>query len=1110
MLFRSVKIFSAYLFASFFLAAYAGGGAVPAEERLELSPQIGTNKSIAPFGVFQSMDFSPDGKTIAVGSDSGFIQLWSSQGYLLRAWRIGTQGGGVKFSNSGKLLASYIVPFAEVYLWRPVDGSLVKQFEIRSMLSQEEIKSVEFSPDDSLLLLAGDHYLVVWDLAKNSARLTINSSRGDNTVLGAYFAASGSLLVTNTKEDIKIWDIQGRLIRTIPVKGLTGFIVAGKEIICRAGDIVTIWNFKGVLQGKIDVGQEQRISPRYMAPLVFLKHENAILTASIKGFHAWTRKGRLLWEISRRPRGESDNLGELRASPDGRSFAASTHDGEISIWDSASGAKKALVLKEITGIRDFALFPRGGIVTSSMKLLEETGKLNRGLGFSAVHMTVSPDGKMIAVSTDKHQVILFSDSWNTLHTFPGGMKTANERLLPVSFSPDSRRLAVPTESGIVVYDCATGKVSAEIALDPVSNKFSDNKSCVTELHFMPDGKTLLLGYYLGPMMLIDIASNARVIPQNMPAMGLHFVDPNANLIIREDGSFGTAYYDNIRFWSPTGRELPSIPISTPDLCHNYAKLAYSAHNKLMVVGGWSGAIEVIDSATRKLVKELPLRFSPVTRIRFSPDGTHLMASSEDGMLKMWNTQGWDSATILTTDDNEWLIYTPDGYFDASPHGGELVAMVKGGNAYGIEQFAARNNRPDLILERLRLGTPEQIAHYQDLYRRRLEKLGLTEAQLHAKPLVPEARVIKVEKQGKFADVTFEISGAGHVLERINVFVNNVPLFGPGGKKIKGETLLGTERIELESGKNKIEISALSSAGVESYRAVAYAEYDGRERGNLYYLGIGVSKYKDASLDLSYADKDVEDLKKNIQKMNRAYGKIFVRNLLNADVTPENIKKAKDFLKSSKVDDTVVVLMAGHGGYSKGASPKYYYFPYGADPADLAKTGVAFDEIEGLIAGLGARKKLLLMDTCESGELEEADFTRYMAQANSRGINPRTFRKVAKRRGVGTNAPRSYLLQKDRFIYNDLARRTGAVVFSSSRGNEISYESQAIQNGFFTKRIIDALFSKTADRDLNGKISVDELKVFVRDLVSRDTGGLQNPTVDRDNLAQKIEFPSLAR
>ena len=78
------------------------------------------------------------------------------------------------------------------------------------------------------------------------------------------------------------------------------------------------------------------------------------------------------------------------------------------------------------------------------------------------------------------------------------------------------------------------------------------------------------------------------------------------------------------------------------------------------------------------------------------------------------------------------------------------------------------------------------------------------------------------------------------------------------------------------------------------------------------------------------------------------------------------------------------------------------------------------------------------------------------------------------------------------------------MFSSSKGSELSYESDTIQNGFFTESIIRALISDDADKD--GTVSTDELRLYIVDSVASNTGRLQHPTVDRDNIYQKFSFP----
>ena len=106
-------------------------------------------------------------------------------------------------------------------------------------------------------------------------------------------------------------------------------------------------------------------------------------------------------------------------------------------------------------------------------------------------------------------------------------------------------------------------------------------------------------------------------------------------------------------------------------------------------------------------------------------------------------------------------------------------------------------------------------------------------------------------------------------------------------------------------------------------------------------------------------------------------------------------------------------------------------------------------------------------------------------------------------------PRRVFLYRTRsIVYNDLARQTSSIIFSASHAGEMSFESPKIQNGFFTHEILEALASSQADTNQDGKISIDELEAFVSLKVALMTGGLQRPTVDRDNINQRFAFPFL--
>jgi hypothetical protein len=365
----------------------------------------------------------------------------------------------------------------------------------------------------------------------------------------------------------------------------------------------------------------------------------------------------------------------------------------------------------------------------------------------------------------------------------------------------------------------------------------------------------------------------------------------------------------------------------------------------------------------------------------------------------------------------------------------------------------------------------------------------------------------VKTTENFAEVTIELAAQGRDLFRYNIFVNDVPLFGAPGKPTSGRHQRITERVELGAGRNKIEVSALDSGGAESLRAFRTIEHAAKKTGDLYYLGFGVSRYHNPKYNLEYPHKDVLDLAEVFKAAQGTFRQVHVRTYVNEQATVDNIRRAKDFLRPAGVDDTVVLFVAGHGVHSRDAAAEYYFVTHETDGLRLPQTAANFDLIEDLLLGIAPRKKLFLMDTCESGEKDE-DEPASAGLPGQRGLVPRTTRALAldAQAQPGAGKPRPFLFDRNRYVYNDLSRRSGAIVLSSSRGSEFSWERKELENGVFTEEILIALTSGRADKNKDGLVSTDELRDDVAREVPKRTEDKQHPTVDRDNLEANFAFP----
>lgn len=463
---------------------------------------------------------------------------------------------------------------------------------------------------------------------------------------------------------------------------------------------------------------------------------------------------------------------------------------------------------------------------------------------------------------------------------------------------------------------------------------------------------------------------------------------------------------------------------------------------------------------------------------------------------------YPEVSIYIGADHEWVIWDKNGYFTSSKNGADYVGyhvnqgQDKEAKYYPFEQFDLKYNRPDIILKDLDLGDANLIDYYYKLYQKRLKKHGMTEEDLQKEIHAPDLELVdfKKEENSDWSKITLKATDDKYKLSKILVYINGVPVFGANGIFANFIDDVQTVDVELAKGLNKLEISVINDRGVESLKT--YYEYENGkkvEKPNLFIVTIGTSKYKDAAFDLKYAAKDANDIA-NLFKGDPKYNQVYSKVLTNDQVTKQNIKQLKGFLMGASRNDVVIVFVAGHGVLDE--SFNYYYGTHDINFNSPEENGVAYSEIEALVSGLRALKKVLIMDTCHSGELDEEEVE--FAQETSAEETDVVFRSVGraieqKTEGAMNNAQ----MMKELFV--DLRKGTGATVIASSGGAEFSMESDDWKNGLFTYCLIDGVKSKNADLNRDGTIYLSEMKQYVQNKVYELSGGRQSPTSRIENL-----------
>lgn len=472
----------------------------------------------------------------------------------------------------------------------------------------------------------------------------------------------------------------------------------------------------------------------------------------------------------------------------------------------------------------------------------------------------------------------------------------------------------------------------------------------------------------------------------------------------------------------------------------------------------------------------------------------------DPKLAFW-FEGKLTVTIGQNFPHPWIIYDEDGYFAASEDGGKLVGVVDGLDSYRIDQFAAQWNRPDIILERIGLASPEYIESVRDTLRQqgRISGTGKVDAG-------PRARILEAKLMDQTSlRLRFKGESGGVGLASFQIFVNGVPALNAGGKTITGADFEGTETIMLTPGANELELSFTDTNGREGIRQHRKIFCSARPPRDLYYLGIAVGDYDDPAVtDLKYTLNDATGVGEAVGGL-QGYAEIHRRLLLNASVSQSGLKEAAVWLAGAKPQDEVIVFVAGHGVYHEGT---YYYLPASLERERIAETGISFEQFERLLLACPARNKLFLIDTCESGEAPSKPDAATVAgdpPAESASELPRGMQgRVAwSQRSLKAPSQENKVVLPGQFYFADLRRRTGAVVFSSCEWDEVALEHSRWENGAFSEALIEALSTSSADQNGDGSIAKGELKSYVKQRVADLTGNRQHPTIDRDNPMQDV-------
>jgi WD40 repeat protein/serine/threonine protein kinase len=394
-----------------------------------------------------SVAFSPDGKTLAAGTDINGVTLLKLFDVQRAQERMSLQGhiGGiyaVAFAADGKTLASAGAD-RTVRLWDVGTGQ-----ERRRLAHLAPVLSLAFSPRAEHLFVSGseDGSVQLWDL-KGTPQPTSSYHSGGVSFLS--FSADGEMLVSGGKLQVKLWDVSsGQARGTHAILG-RAFALSpnGKTLACWDADCVRLWDLATGRLRDVVPGKQPGVGGR----LAFSPDGTILaMDSDPMAIQLWGIREHRVHRTLQLPR--KGAVAGLAFSPDGKYLSAAGQFGWVQVWDAVTGKPKPT-------------FPAG-----------ETSMSWAG------PVSFSPDSRVLACGNDRGMVRLWDVGSGHLRVSLSGH---TDRIGCLAFFPDGKTLVTGSaDRTIQLWDVATGQERATL---------KGHATTVSAVTVAPDGSVLASG-----------------------------------------------------------------------------------------------------------------------------------------------------------------------------------------------------------------------------------------------------------------------------------------------------------------------------------------------------------------------------------------------------------------------------------------------------------------------------------------------------------------------------------------------------------------------------------------------------------------------------------------